>query len=99
MDKNNFQFPSQVPICPECIGNGPGLRFRMHPWAMDTTGKNWKVQIPRELGICESGTSRLLALLGATNHEAPYPSGGAKAWHQQANWLATTWAKKIAHES
>ena len=44
--------------------------------------------IIRELGIRESCESGPLALLGAANHAAPYPSCREKTRHHEANRLA-----------
>src|ERR1700730_10843892 len=46
------------------------------------------VSIVRELGVRESSESGPVALLGAANHAAPYPSCCAKTGHHKANRLA-----------
>src|SRR5580704_16154720 len=46
------------------------------------------VSIVRELGIRESSESGPVALLGAANHTAPYPSRCTKTRHYETNWLA-----------
>jgi hypothetical protein len=46
------------------------------------------ISIIRELGVCKSGESGPLALLGAANHAAPYTSCCAKTRQYETNWLA-----------
>src|ERR1700730_12794333 len=46
------------------------------------------VSIVRELGVRESSESGPVALLGAANHAAPYPSCCAKTRHYETNRLA-----------
>src|SRR5713101_8199972 len=46
------------------------------------------VSIVRELGVRESSESGPMALLGAANHAAPYPSCCAKTRHYETNRLA-----------
>src|SRR5260370_23659943 len=46
------------------------------------------VSIVRELGVCKSGESRAVALLGAANHAAPYSPRCAKTRNHQTNRLA-----------
>ena len=45
-------------------------------------------QSPRELGVCEPGAPRSLALLGPGDHAAPYPSCRAKTCNHEANRVA-----------
>src|SRR6266851_4879711 len=46
------------------------------------------VSVVRELGVCKSGESGPVALLGAANHATPYPSRCAKTGHHETNRLA-----------
>src|SRR5258705_8167997 len=46
------------------------------------------VSIVRELGVCKSGESGPVALLGAANHAAPYSPRCAKTRNHQTNRLA-----------